>query len=113
MRAPFARAEPLEAAPYLLSPARGDTKVPRSFEGNHPMKTIWIQAIPWDKDLVTAALEAGADGVLVEEGRSPDVRALGLITTIAPDGDLQIGREVVEVVIKDKADEQRALELSR
>ena len=77
------------------------------------MKTIWVQAIPWNKDLVTAALEAGADGVLVEAGRTPDVKALGLITTIAPDGDLQLGRDVVEVVIKDKADEQRALQLSR
>ena len=77
------------------------------------MKTVWVQAIPWNKYLVTAALEAGADAVLVEAGRSADVKALGLMTTIAPDGDLQLGREVVEVVIRDKADEQRALELSR
>lgn len=76
-------------------------------------KTIWIQALPWNKDLVTAALEAGADGVLVEEGRSAEVKALGLITTIAPDGDLKLGTEVVEVIINDKADEERALALSR
>ena len=77
------------------------------------MKTFWVQAIPWNKDLLTAALEAGAGGVLVEEGRTSDVKALGLITTIAPDGDLQLGGEVVEILINDKDDEQRALQLSR
>ena len=77
------------------------------------MKTIWVQAIPWNKDLVTAALEAGADGVEIEEGRSADVKALGLIVTIAPDGDLQPGRDVAEVVIANKADEERAAQLSR
>ncbi|MGE5532602.1 MAG: 3-dehydroquinate synthase II [Bacteroidota bacterium] len=77
------------------------------------MKTIWVQAIPWNKDLITSALEAGADGVLVEEGRSADVKALGLIATIAPDGDLRLGEDVLEIVINDKADEQRALQLSR
>ncbi|MEI6501038.1 MAG: 3-dehydroquinate synthase II, partial [Armatimonadota bacterium] len=77
------------------------------------MKSIWVQAIPWNKDLVTAALEAGADGVFIEAGRTPEVKALGLTTTIAPDGDLQLGRDVLEVLITDKADEQRALQLSR
>lgn len=77
------------------------------------MKTIWVQVIPWNKELVTAALEAGADGVLVEEGRTPDVKALGLITTIAPDGDLRLGSDVVEIEIRDKADEERAASLSR
>lgn len=77
------------------------------------MKTIWVQAIPWNKDLVTAALEAGADGVVVEAGRTPEVKALGLITTIAPDGDLRLGSDIVEVEIRDKTDEERAARLSQ
>lgn len=76
-------------------------------------KSIWVRVVPWNKDLVTAALEAGADAVLVEQGRPADVKALGLITTIAPDGDLVLGEDVVEVEITSKEDEQWALELSR
>ncbi|NPV49199.1 MAG: 3-dehydroquinate synthase II [Armatimonadetes bacterium] len=77
------------------------------------MKTVWVSVVPWDKDLVTAALEAGADGVYVEPGRTPEVKALGLITAIAPDGDIVLGRDVHEVTITGKADEQRVVELSR
>lgn len=77
------------------------------------MPTIWVEAIPWNKELVTTALEEGAAAVVVEAGRTPEVKALGLLTTVAPDGDLQPGRDFSEVTITDKADEQRALQLSR
>jgi 3-dehydroquinate synthase II len=77
------------------------------------MKTVWVRVIPWDKQLVTAALEGGADGVLVEQGRQAEVRALGIITTIAPDGDLKLGRDVVEVEITDKQTEQEAVRLAQ
>jgi 3-dehydroquinate synthase II len=77
------------------------------------MKTIWVQIIPWDKSLVTAALEAGADGLVLEEGRSAEAKALGLITTVAPDGDLKLGQDVHQVRIESKADEDRATKLGR
>jgi 3-dehydroquinate synthase II len=77
------------------------------------MKSVWIKVIPWRKDLVTAALEGGADAILIEEGRSADAKALGLIRTIAPDGDLVLGRDVVEVEIASKEDEARAAQLAR
>jgi len=77
------------------------------------MKTVWVKAIPWQKELVTEALENGADGVLVEEGRCGDVKELGIITTIAPDGDLKLGEDVLEVTIENKEDEQRAVQLAK
>jgi 3-dehydroquinate synthase II len=77
------------------------------------MKTVWVSAVPWNKDLVTAALEAGADGVYVEAGRSAEVKELGIIATIATDGDLRLGDSVHEVTIAGKADELAAVELSR
>jgi 3-dehydroquinate synthase II len=77
------------------------------------MKTVWVKAVPWRKELVTAALEAGADAVVVEAGCTPDVKALGILATIAPDGDLRPGVDVHEVTITGKADEQRVVELSR
>lgn len=77
------------------------------------MKTIWVQVIPWNKDLVTSALEAGADGLVLEEGRSAEAKALGLITTVAPDGDLRLGEDVQRVRIESKADEERATQFGR
>lgn len=72
------------------------------------MKQVWVKVDPWDKDLVCVALEAGADAVVVPEGRSEEVRQLGLIKTVAADGDLVPGRDVVEVEITDKAAEELA-----
>ena len=70
------------------------------------MKTVWIKAIPWKKEIVTTALESGADGVLVPKGCSSKVKKLGVITTIAYDGDLRLGKDVVECEIRSKADEE-------
>jgi len=33
------------------------------------MKEIWVKADPWKKELVTTALEAGADAVIVHGRR--------------------------------------------
>ena len=55
------------------------------------MKQLWVRVDPWDKKLVTAALESGADAIWVPPGRVPEVKALGLVRVIAPDGDLGAG----------------------
>ncbi len=77
------------------------------------MKPFWMKVVLWNKGLVMAALESGADAVLVPEGKSSAVRELGRIKTIAPDGDLKLGQDVVEVVIRGKSDEEEALRMSR
>jgi 3-dehydroquinate synthase II len=77
------------------------------------MKTFWVKVIPWDKKLITTALESGADAVWVEAGRAADVKALGLIPVVAPDGDLAPGREVHEVTITSTADEAEVIRLAR
>jgi 3-dehydroquinate synthase II len=77
------------------------------------MKKVWVKAVPWNKEVVTTALESGADAVVIEKGKSSEVRRLGKIKTVAPDGDLKLGRDVVEVEIKGKADEENALKLSK
>jgi len=76
------------------------------------MKKIWVDAIPWNKEKVTAALEGGADAVLVPEGYSSKVKELGVIRTISGDGDLKIGRDVVRFTIRNKKDEEEAVRLS-
>jgi 3-dehydroquinate synthase II len=70
------------------------------------MKQFWVDIRPWNKEIATTAIESGADAVVVDH--ADDIKKLGRITTIAPDGDLKIGTDVAEVTITDKASESRA-----
>ncbi len=75
-------------------------------------KTVWVNADPWRKEIVVAALESGADAVLVPENCTAKVKELGRLTTVAPDGDIKLGTDVVVVEIESKADENRAARMS-
>ncbi len=77
------------------------------------MKQIWVKVDPWDKQLVTAALESGADAIWVPAGRAQDVKALGLVQVIAPDGDLVPGKDVQEISILKTEDEAEVIGLAR
>ena len=76
------------------------------------MREVWVRVIPYRKDLVTAALEAGAQGIWVEEDRVEDVRALGRVKVVAPGGDLVPGRDFHVVEIASGEDQDRAMELA-
>ncbi len=77
------------------------------------MRKIWINVVPWDKELVTTALEGGADGVLVPAGYSEKVKALGRIDTIAEDGDIRLGVDVVTRTIESGLDEDEIARISK
>jgi 3-dehydroquinate synthase II len=77
------------------------------------MRTIWVKVDPWNKKMVTTALEGGADGILVPPGYSQKVKELGRIETIAEDGDRKLGEEVVFFEITSGADEEEILRLCR
>ncbi len=72
------------------------------------MKRVWVRIQPWDKPLAIAALEAGADAVVVADGDTPRLKELGALPTVAPDGDIKPGRDVVWAEIRSKADEEAA-----
>ncbi len=76
-------------------------------------KKIWVKIDPWDKDMVTTALEGGANALMVPPGFSQKVKALGKIKTIAEDGDLKPGKDVVMFTIKSGEDEEEIVKLSR
>jgi len=75
------------------------------------VKSVWVNADPWSRDVVTAALESGADAVVVPEGHTPRTHALGRIKTVAPDGDIALGKDAVIVEVTNKADEQRVAKM--
>src|SRR5512145_100452 len=70
------------------------------------MKQFWVDVRPWKKEIATTAIESGADALVVDHAE--DVRRLGRITTVAPDGDLKPGTDVLECTITDKASENAA-----
>jgi len=72
------------------------------------MKQVWVRIAPWEKQLAIAALESGADAVVLAEGDAGQMRELGRMTVVAPDGDLRPGEHVVEMEIATKADEEKA-----
>ena len=76
------------------------------------MKKVWVKTIPWRKDIALAAVECGADALWIPAGMGSEVRKMGLISTIAEDGDLMLGRDVVEKEIREKKDEEEIITLS-
>jgi len=77
------------------------------------MRNIWVNIDPWDKELVTTALEGGADGILLPPGFSDKAKTLGKIQTISPDGDLILEKDVVFYKITSGQDEDEILNISR
>jgi 3-dehydroquinate synthase II len=77
------------------------------------MQKIWVKVDPWDKKIVTTALEGGADGIMLPKGFSEKVKALGRIQTISEDGDLKLGKDVVIFTIKSGEDEDEIVKLSQ
>jgi 3-dehydroquinate synthase II len=57
-------------------------------------------------------VESGADALWIPAGMGPEVKKMGIIATVAEDGDLILGRDVVEKEIREKKDEEEILTLS-
>jgi 3-dehydroquinate synthase II len=70
------------------------------------MKEIWFKAVPFDKKLVTLALESGVDGIIVEQSKKKDVAALGRTNVVSPE-------EFTDVCLKAKEDEETAVSCLR
>jgi len=77
------------------------------------MRKIWVRVDPWDKNIVTTALEGGADGIMVPKGYSEKVKKLGRIQTVSEDGDLRLGKDVIFYTIKNSDDEDEIIKLGR
>jgi len=72
------------------------------------VKKLWINAIPYKKDVAIAALESGAEAVVLPDGMSDTVRQFGKIKTVEKNGDIKPGLDVEFVDIKGKIDEDKA-----
>ena len=66
------------------------------------MKRVIFKSIPFDKHLITLALESGVDAVMVEQSKVADVEALGRVNVVTPD-------DMPTVELTEKADEETAV----
>jgi len=72
------------------------------------MKKLWVNVVPYKKALAIAALESGAEAVVLADGKSDTVREFGKIKTVERNGDIKPGADVEFVDITGKADEDKA-----
>ncbi len=76
------------------------------------MKRLWVNVVPYNKEIAIAALESGAEAVVLPDGKSETVRQFGKIKTIEKDGDLRPGTDVEFIDIASKEDEDKAAAVS-
>ncbi len=67
------------------------------------MKELWFKAVPFDKVLVTLALESGVDGIIAERDKHEAITSLGRARVAAPE-------DFVRIELMDKKDEEHAVE---
>jgi 3-dehydroquinate synthase II len=72
------------------------------------MKKLWINVVPYNKEVAIAALESGAEAVVLPDGQSKTVRQFGKIKTVEKDGDMKPGVDVEFFDIAGKEDEDKA-----
>ena len=75
------------------------------------MKEAWVRLEEWSKEMVTTALEGGADALIVPLGWGERVKALGRITTVSADGDLKPGADIFFETLTSPEDEARIARL--
>jgi 3-dehydroquinate synthase II len=72
------------------------------------MKKFWVNVVPYKKEVAIAALESGAEAVVLPDDESKTVRQFGKIKTVEKNGDIRSGVDVEFIDIAGKADEDKA-----
>ena len=85
-----------------------DSRLRGNDKPKETMKKLWVNVIPYNKQIAIAALESGAEAVILPDGRSDTVREFGKIKTVEKNGDLRPGIDVEFIDVKGKPDEDKA-----
>jgi 3-dehydroquinate synthase II len=72
------------------------------------MKKLWVNVVPYNKEIAISALESGAQAVVLPDGQSKTVRQFGKIKTVEKNGDIKPGTDVEFIYISGKEDEDKA-----
>ena len=76
------------------------------------MKKLWVNVVPYNKQVAIAALESGAEAVVLPDSKSDTVREFGKIKTVEKNGDIKPGIDVEFIDVKGKPDEDKAAAVS-
>jgi 3-dehydroquinate synthase II len=72
------------------------------------MKKLWVNVVPYNKEIAISALESGAQAVVLPDGQSETVRQFGKIKTVEKEGDIKPSIDVEFIDIAGKKDEDKA-----
>lgn len=72
------------------------------------MKKLWVNSVPYNKEVIISSLESGVEAVVIPDGKSETVREFGKIKTVEKYGDIVPGKDVEFIDIGSKADEDKA-----
>lgn len=75
------------------------------------MKKFWYKLPYWDKKLATLAIESGFEAIFVNAENVDEIKKLSRVRIIAKSdkADLEIGKDVVEIFLKNKKSEDEAI----
>ncbi len=76
-------------------------------------KEVWVKAVPWNKKVVTTAIEGGADAVVVDESEIGRVKKLGRIPVVCPGGDIQPDVDFVTCTVRSASDVGKLISLAK
>ncbi|ACO03774.1 MAG TPA: 3-dehydroquinate synthase II [Persephonella sp.] len=77
------------------------------------MKEFIVNAINYDKKIVTTAIESGADYIIIPEDKEEEAKKLGRVNFIIADKKGNLTDDFVIVTIKNKQDEEKAAQLAK
>ena len=71
---------------------------------------LWARIIPWDKEMVEAALESGVGTLWIPDGCLRQTRELGRISAVCAEGEIREGRDFRVIELRGKEDETAILD---
>ncbi len=77
------------------------------------MKEFIVNAINYDKKIVTTAIESGADYIIIPKEKEEEAKKLGRVKFILADKDGNLTDDFVIITIKNKKDEEKAAQLAK
>ncbi|SNZ03867.1 3-dehydroquinate synthase II [Persephonella hydrogeniphila] len=77
------------------------------------MKEFIVNALKYDKKIVTTAIESGADYIIIPKEKENEAKKLGRVKFILADKDGNLSDNFVFVTINDKKDEEKAAQLAK
>lgn len=75
------------------------------------MKKFYVDVRNCSKNLITTAIESGANALITEDKDIELIKKLSTIDVISENGDIKLGKDLIEVEINNKEQESEAIQL--